>query len=75
MGSLAASRESVEQDFMIEQLKEKFQITVLWSEGRACLEYDTAEQLEKVSDYVREHFDRDLLDVFFTAVECLPEDE
>jgi hypothetical protein len=72
---LAAKRQFVDQDFMIEQLRELFQITVLWSEGRACLEYDTQEQLEKVSHYVREHFDKDLLDVFFTAVESLPEDE
>lgn len=69
---MVAIRETVEQDYVIEQLKEKFQCTVLWCEGRACLEYKSAEELDQVSDYIKEHFDKDLLDVFFTAIESIP---
>lgn len=69
---MVAIRETVEQDHVIEQLKEKFQCTVLWCEGRACLEYKSGEELDQVSDYIKEHFDKDLLDVFFTAIESIP---
>ncbi|WP_234032914.1 hypothetical protein [Paenibacillus faecalis] len=67
-------REIVEQDYMIEKVQQLFHCTVLWCEGRACLEYDSKEELDKISDYIRSNFDKDLLDVFFTAVESVPED-
>jgi len=66
---MAASRESVEQDQIIEQVREKLQCTVLWCEGRPCLEYDSEEELDRISDYIKSNFDKDLLDIFFTAVE------
>lgn len=75
MYALAGSRSFVEQDYIIEQLKEKFQCTVLWSEGRACLEYESQEQLDQLMHYVKTTFHKDLLDVFFTAVEKLPADD
>lgn len=71
---MGAIRESVDQDYMIERVRELFQCRVLWSEGRPCLEYDSREELDKISDYVKESFDTELLDVFFTAVESLPEE-
>ncbi|MGZ9585662.1 hypothetical protein [Paenibacillus marinisediminis] len=72
MRPLTAIRESVEQDYVIEHLRQEFQCTVLWCEGRACLEYDSKEELDRISDYVKAKFDRDLLDVFFTAIESIP---
>lgn len=69
---LAAIRETVEQDQIIEQVKKKFKCTVLWCEGRPCLEYDSKEQLNHISDYIKNNFDKDLIDIFFTAVESLP---
>ncbi|WP_208916359.1 hypothetical protein [Paenibacillus uliginis] len=74
MRTLAVSREVVEQDYVIEQVRQLFQCTVLWCEGRACLEYESKEELDKISDYVKANFDKDLLDVFFTAVESLSQD-
>lgn len=71
---MGAIRESVDQDYMIERVRELFQCRVLWSEGRPCLEYDSREELDKISHYVKESFDTELLDVFFTAVESLPEE-
>lgn len=71
---MGAIRESVDQDYMIERVRELFQCRVLWSEGRPCLEYDSREDLDKISNYVKESFDTELLDVFFTAVESLPEE-
>ncbi|WP_435923481.1 hypothetical protein [Paenibacillus sp. DYY-L-2] len=71
---MGAIRESVDQDYMIERVRELFQCRVLWSEGRPCLEYNSREELDKISDYVKENFDTELLDVFFTAVESLPEE-
>lgn len=69
---MSAIREIVDQDYMIEQLKAQFQCIVHWCEGRACLEYRSEEELEQISEYVRSHYDRELLDVFFTAIEILP---
>lgn len=69
---MAAIRESVEQDYVIEHLRDKFQCTVLWCEGRAVLEYASEEQLDHISDYVQENFDKGLMDVFFTAIEGIP---
>lgn len=72
---MSTIRETVDQDYMIEQLKAQFQCTVHWCEGRACLEYRSEEELEQISDYVRSTYDKDLLDVFFTAIESLPIEE
>ncbi|MEO3945281.1 hypothetical protein [Gorillibacterium sp. CAU 1737] len=66
----------VEQDYIIERVQEQFPCRVLWSEGRPCLEYGNAEELEEIEEYVRVQFDTELLDVFFTAVErLLPEED
>ncbi|MDU7476212.1 MAG: hypothetical protein E7L01_23155 [Paenibacillus macerans] len=67
-------RGPVEQDYVIERVRELFQCRVLWSEGRPCLEYDSKEELGKISEYVKANFNTELLDVFFTAVESLPVD-
>ncbi|MCJ8012173.1 hypothetical protein MUG84_10495 [Paenibacillus sp. KQZ6P-2] len=70
---MATSRGSAEQDYVIEQVRRQaFQCTVLWCEGRPCLEYNSQEELNKISDYVKAEFDKDLLDVFFTAIESIP---
>ncbi|WFB61625.1 hypothetical protein P0X86_01265 [Paenibacillus sp. BR1-192] len=75
-GRLAATfRDCVEQDYVIEHVKQRFHCTVLWCEGRACLEYNGEEELGRISDYVKQTFDKELLDVFFTAVESLPPEE
>jgi len=71
---MAASREIVEQDYVIEQVRQLYKCTVLWCEGRPCLEYDNTEELDKISDYVKTRFDKDLLDVFFVAVESIPQE-
>lgn len=69
---MSLSRKSVEQDFIIEKVQQLFQCRVLWSEGRPCLEYDSLEELDKIKAYVEAEFGEKLLDVFFTAVESLP---
>ncbi|MGG0823548.1 hypothetical protein ABE099_11755 [Paenibacillus turicensis] len=69
---MSLSRKSVEQDFIIEKVQSVFQCRVLWSEGRPCLEYDSLEELDKIEAYVEAEFGEKLLDVFFTAVESLP---
>ncbi|MFD3259554.1 hypothetical protein ACE3MQ_13175 [Paenibacillus lentus] len=71
---MTAIRGIVEQDYIIEHVQRKFQCTVLWCEGRACLEYGSKEELDKLAEYVRSRFDKELLDVFFTAVESIPSD-
>ncbi|RCX18649.1 hypothetical protein DFP94_106183 [Fontibacillus phaseoli] len=71
---MAGVREGVDQDYIIELLKQKFKCSVLWCEGRACLEYESKEELDRMADYVKANFDRELLDVFFTALESLGED-
>ncbi|SDG27001.1 hypothetical protein SAMN04488542_13232 [Fontibacillus panacisegetis] len=38
---MAIRRGTVEQDFIIERVRERFQCRVLWSEGRPCLEYSS----------------------------------
>ncbi|MGG4340562.1 hypothetical protein [Paenibacillus lautus] len=70
----AAIRECVEQDYVIEHVIQRFHCTVLWCEGRACLEYNGEEELARISDYVKQTFDKELLDIFFTAIESLPLD-
>lgn len=67
-------RGAVEQDYIIERVTEVFQCRVLWSEGRPCLEYRSARELEQITEYVQVNFEVELLDVFFTAVESLPAD-
>lgn len=69
---MSASRKNVPQDYVIEQVTQKFECRTLWSEGRPCLEYNGEEQLREIEEYVRREFDWDLYDVFFTAVESLP---
>lgn len=73
-GALSASRGIVEQDYIIEQVQQEFQCTILWCEGRACLEYDSKEELDMLAEYVRSRFGKELLDVFFTAIESIPSD-
>ncbi|WP_410771293.1 hypothetical protein [Fontibacillus sp. BL9] len=67
-------REWVDQDYVIEHLRQKFNCSVLWCEGRACLEYESKEELDLMTDYVKANFGMELLDVFFTAVESLDEE-
>lgn len=71
---MTVRREAVEQDYIIERVRELFQCRVLWSEGRPCLEYRSIEELDQITEYIRTNFDVELLDVFFTAVESLPAD-
>ncbi|GAA0135185.1 hypothetical protein YSY43_20250 [Paenibacillus sp. YSY-4.3] len=71
---MAIRRGTVDQDYIIERVTEIFQCRVLWSEGRPCLEYKSARELDQISEYVQAHFEVELLDVFFTAVESLPAD-
>lgn len=70
--SLATSRIAFDQDYVIDHVRQFFPCTVLWCEGRPCLEYDSQEQLDKIAGYVKEKFDRELLDVFFSTIESLP---
>ncbi|MCM3041587.1 hypothetical protein M3201_17980 [Paenibacillus motobuensis] len=72
---MALNRGAADQDYIIEQVVKLFQCRVLWSEGRPCLEYSSLEELDKVTEYVKDQFAIDLFDVFFTAVESLPEDD
>lgn len=72
---MAISRGAVEQDYIIEHIRELFQCRVLWSEGRPCLEYKSEEELGMISEYIKTHFEVEMLDVFFTAVESLPSDD
>lgn len=72
---MVLNRGAADQDYIIEQVVQLFQCRVLWSEGRPCLEYSSLEELDKVTEFVRDQFAIDLLDVFFTAVESLPEDD
>ncbi|MBQ4899822.1 hypothetical protein KB559_13305 [Paenibacillus sp. Marseille-P2973] len=67
-------REWVDQDYVIEHLRQKFNCSVLWCEGRACLEYKSKEELNQMAGYVKDNFSMELLDVFFTAVESLDEE-
>ncbi|MGN7359833.1 hypothetical protein ACTHPF_18660 [Paenibacillus sp. SAF-054] len=68
---MTASRKIVDQDVIIETLQREFQCTVLWCEGRACLEYNDKEELNRWAVYVRSRFGKELTDVFFTAVESI----
>ncbi|MCE5169880.1 hypothetical protein LQV63_11205 [Paenibacillus profundus] len=61
----------VDQDFVIEQVQEKFNCTVLKCEGRPVLEYGTDAELDQIGEYVRAEFDKELLDVFFAAIESV----
>lgn len=69
----ATNRGLVAQDCLIEQVKEVFECTVLWCEGRPCLEYKSEEELVRISEYVKGNFDKELHDVFFTAIESISE--
>ncbi|WP_046228439.1 hypothetical protein [Paenibacillus dauci] len=72
---MALSRQYVTQDYVIQQVTEKFVCRILWSEGRPCLEYTSPEQLGEIAAYVQNEFDWELYDVFFTALEALLEEE
>lgn len=72
---MAIGRGAVEQDYIIEHVRELFQCRVLWSEGRPCLEYRSDEQLEVISEYIKAQFEVEMLDVFFTVVESLSSDD
>lgn len=72
---MAISRSYVTQDYVIQQVTEKFICRVLWSEGRPCLEYTSEEQLIEIEQYVKHEFNWELYDVFFTALESLPAEE
>lgn len=70
MGSAAVS-----QDVIIDQVREKYNCRVLKCEGRPVLEYTSELELDQITEYVRQTFHRDLLDVFFTAIPSLQPDE
>ncbi len=72
---MTIGRGAVEQDYIIEHVRELFQCRVLWSEGRPCLEYRSDEQLEVISEYIKAQFEVEMLDVFFTVVESLSSDD
>lgn len=36
---MAIARGAVEQDYIIDRVRDLFQCRVLWSEGRLCVEY------------------------------------
>lgn len=71
---MAVRRGAVAQDYIIERVRDVFQCRVLWSEGRPCLEYRSIDELDQITEYIQVNFEVELLDVFFTAVECLPTD-
>ncbi|MNI12604.1 hypothetical protein D3C73_657930 [compost metagenome] len=72
---MAIRRGTVEQDYIIERVRGRFQCRVLWSEGRPCLEYGSDEELAAISEYIKVNFEAEMLDVFFTAVESLPTED
>ncbi|EJW16302.1 hypothetical protein PAV_6c03840 [Paenibacillus alvei DSM 29] len=65
----------VNQDYIIEQVKEKYNCTVLKCEGRPVLEFKSEQELHEITDYVHHYFQMDLMDVFFTAIESIQADE
>ncbi|MFD1887005.1 hypothetical protein [Paenibacillus wenxiniae] len=68
---MAVSRSYVTQDYIIQQVTEKYSCRVLWSEGRPCLEYEHEQQLTEIDHYVCSEFNWELEDVFFTTLEKL----
>lgn len=65
---------AADPDQIIQCVVERFPCRVLWSEGRPCLEYQRQEDVAVITEYVRTAYGMELLDVFFTAVESLPEE-
>jgi hypothetical protein len=65
---------AADPDHIIQCVIERFPCRVLWSEGRPCLEYQKEEDVAMITEYVRNAYGVELLDVFFTAVESLPEE-
>ncbi|TQR44656.1 hypothetical protein C7Y44_14845 [Paenibacillus popilliae] len=65
----------VSQDYIIEQVKEKYSCTVLKCEGRPVLEFKSEQELHEITDYVQHNFEMELMDVFFTAIESLQPEE
>lgn len=66
---------AVSQDVIIDQVREKYNCRVLKCEGRPVLEFTSEQELEQITDYIRQTFHKDLLDVFFTAIPSLQPDE
>ncbi|PZT55660.1 hypothetical protein [Paenibacillus silvae] len=65
---------AADPDQIIQSVVERFLCRVLWSEGRPCLEYQQEEDVAVITEYVQTTYGVQLLDVFFTAVERLPEE-
>lgn len=65
---------TADPDHIIQCVVERIPCRVLWSEGRPCLEYQREEDVAVIAEYVRTAYGVELLDVFFTAVESLPEE-
>lgn len=65
---------AADPDHIIQCVVERFPCRVLWSEGRPCLEYQRQEDVAEITEYVRTAYGVEPLDVFFTAVESLPEE-
>ncbi|MBR2563016.1 MAG: hypothetical protein IKE29_00140 [Paenibacillus sp.] len=65
---------AADPDHIIQCVVERFPCRVLWSEGRPCLEYQREEDVAVITEYVRTTYGVELLDVFFTAVQSLPEE-
>ncbi|WP_427181073.1 hypothetical protein [Paenibacillus sp. TC-CSREp1] len=65
---------AADPDQIIQSVVERFPCRVLWSEGRPCLEYQQEEDVAVITEYVQTTYGVQLLDVFFTAVESLPEE-
>lgn len=55
---------SVSQDYIIEQVKEKYSCTVLKCEGRPVLEFKSEQELHEITEYVQHNFEMELMDVF-----------
>ncbi|MCK6077693.1 hypothetical protein [Paenibacillus silvae] len=71
---MANIHKAADPDQIIQSVVERFPCRVLWSEGRPCLEYQREEDVALITEYVQTTYGVQLLDVFFTAVERLPEE-
>ncbi|GGH68394.1 hypothetical protein GCM10008014_50820 [Paenibacillus silvae] len=71
---MANIHKAADPDQIIESVVGRFPCRVLWSEGRPCLEYQREEDVALITEYVQTTYGVQLLDVFFTAVERLPEE-
>jgi len=64
-----------DKDQLIEQIKAEMKCTVLYCEGRPCLEYKTQDELDIVTNFVQNKYNKDILDVFYIAIPALEDDE